>query len=32
IDVVSDGDFIEQGATVEIVEVAGTRVVVRRKS
>jgi membrane-bound serine protease (ClpP class) len=32
IDVVSDGDFIEQGAPVEIVEVAGTRVVVRRKS
>jgi len=32
LDVVSDGDFIEQGTAVEIVEVAGTRIVVRRKA
>jgi len=31
LDVVSDGDFIEQGAPLEIVEVAGARVVVRLK-
>ena len=30
-DVVSDGDFIEQGTAVEVVEVAGTRIVVRKK-
>jgi membrane-bound serine protease (ClpP class) len=30
-DVVSDGDFIEQGIAVEVVEVAGTRIVVRKK-
>jgi membrane-bound serine protease (ClpP class) len=31
IDVVSDGDFIQQGAAIEVIEVAGTRVVVRNK-
>src|SRR5450432_3182865 len=31
IDVVSDGEFIEQGAALEITEVAGARVVVKRK-
>jgi len=30
-DVVSDGDFIEQGTAIEVVEVAGTRIVVRKK-
>jgi len=32
IDVVSDGDFIDKGTPIEVVEVAGTRVVVRSKS
>ena len=31
LDVVSDGDFIEQGAPIEIIEVAGARVVVKRQ-
>jgi membrane-bound serine protease (ClpP class) len=31
LDVVSEGDFIEQGAAIEIIEVAGKRVVVRAK-
>ena len=31
LDVVSDGDFIEQGVAVEVVEVAGPRIVVRKK-
>jgi membrane-bound serine protease (ClpP class) len=31
LDVVSDGDFIEQGSPLEIIEVAGARVVVKRK-
>lgn len=31
LDVVSDGDFIEQGAPVQVVEVAGARIVVKRQ-
>ncbi len=31
LDVVSDGDFIEQGVAVQVVEIAGPRVVVRKK-
>lgn len=31
LDVVSEGDFVEQGAAIEIIEVAGPRIVVRRK-
>jgi membrane-bound serine protease (ClpP class) len=31
VDVVSDGDFIEQGSPLEVIEVAGARVVVKRK-
>jgi membrane-bound serine protease (ClpP class) len=31
LDVVSEGDFIERGSAVEVVEVAGTRVVVKRQ-
>jgi len=31
-DVVSEGDFVEQGAAIEVVEVTGARIVVRRKS
>ena len=31
LDVVSDGDFIEQGGAIEVVEVAGARIVVRKK-
>ncbi len=31
LDVVSDGDFIEQGVAVKVVEVAGPRIVVRKK-
>jgi membrane-bound serine protease (ClpP class) len=32
VDVVSEGDFIDRGTTVEVVEVQGTRVVVRQSS
>jgi membrane-bound serine protease (ClpP class) len=31
LDVVSEGDFVEEGATIEVIEVAGPRIVVRRK-
>jgi membrane-bound serine protease (ClpP class) len=31
LDVISDGDFITRGTAVEVVEVAGTRIVVRKK-
>jgi len=31
LDVVSEGDFVEQGAAIEVIEVAGPRIVVRRK-
>jgi len=31
VDVVSDGEFIEQGSAIEVVEVAGPRIVVRKK-
>jgi len=31
VDVVSDGDFIDQGTAVEVVEIDGTRIVVRKK-
>jgi membrane-bound serine protease (ClpP class) len=31
LDVVSEGDFIERGSPLEVVEVAGARIVVKRK-
>lgn len=31
LDVVSDGDFIDQGVAVQVVEIAGSRIVVRKK-